>query len=159
MMRSVPTRAACLRRSGGDASPGPARRTSGLGRVSAARTTRVLIVEDNAGVRGGLARFLERSGYYVQTVENGLAALAVVEGDRFDVVVCDVQLPFLDGMSFYDQLIDGHPEIARRTIFITAWVHEPQVRMFLDHVDRPYLEKPFRMSEMLNLIDRVALDR
>jgi signal transduction histidine kinase/DNA-binding response OmpR family regulator len=72
---------------------------SGLDRELAARhPLRILLAEDNPVNQKLALRLLERMGYVADVVGDGLAALAAVEADGFDVVLMDVQMPDLDGL-------------------------------------------------------------
>lgn len=116
----------------------------------------VLIVDDNPRVRGSLARILRRAGLTVDTAENGLHALAALKDRSYRVVVCDIQMPFMTGIELYEELRDAYPDLAERVVFVTAWASEPVVREFLDRSGRRFLEKPFEVSEFLDLVGRVA---
>lgn len=56
----------------------------------------VLIVDDEEDVRRTFTRALERAGYMVTALENGLAAFAELQQRQYRVIVCDVHMPFLD---------------------------------------------------------------
>ena len=58
---------------------------------------RVLVVDDSPMFRAIVARILEREGYLVRSVEDGVAALAAIPAERFDVVVSDLAMPGVDG--------------------------------------------------------------
>lgn len=116
----------------------------------------VLIVDDNRRVRSSLARILKHAGLLVDTAENGLAAYAEVQSHPYRAIVLDVQMPFMDGIEFYEELRLDYPELARRVVFVTAWVDEPAIRTFLQDTGRPFLEKPFDVMDFVRLVRRVA---
>ena len=116
----------------------------------------VLLVDDNRDVREGLARVLRRSGYSVDTAENGLEALADVEKRQFRVVISDIMMPVMDGVRFYEILERRHPLVARRVIFVSAWSDDPEVQAFLRAAGRPLLQKPFEIQDFLRAVEGVA---
>jgi two-component system NtrC family sensor kinase len=119
-------------------------------------TPTVLLVEDNPEVREGLARVLRRSGYDVATAENGLDALAKLEGGEFGAVICDIMMPVMDGIRLYQVLEVRHPQMAKHVMFVSAWFDDPDVQAFLARTGRPILRKPFEMSDFLRAVEEVA---
>ena len=109
----------------------------------------VLLVEDNHDVREGLARVLRRSGYHVATAENGLDALAKLEGGRFGAVISDIMMPVMDGIRLYQVIEVRHPQMAKRVMFVSAWFDDPEVQSFLVRTGRPILRKPFEITDFL----------
>jgi two-component system cell cycle response regulator CpdR len=112
----------------------------------------VLIIDDDHAVRRALGKALERAGYMVETVDSGLAAVAALQTHSYRVIVCDIRMPFLDGVSFYDELKDSNPDAAKRIVFVTAFAGEPTIQAFLERIDRPVVEKPFELEDLLAVI-------
>jgi DNA-binding response OmpR family regulator len=108
---------------------------------------RLLIVEDDEGIRVPLSRALEREGYAVEGAADGETALARVDADEPDLVIIDVGLPGIDGLEVCRRIR------ARRTalpiIFLTAQDGELDVVDGLDAGADDYVTKPFRVSELL----------
>src|SRR5678810_918506 len=80
----------------------------------------VLVVENDAGNRDVFRRILERAGFEVVTAEDGRVALAEVGQRGFHAILCDVNMPRLNGLGFYAVLRELFPEVASRVIFISA---------------------------------------
>ena len=116
----------------------------------------VLLVEDNHEVREGLARVLRRSGFEVATAENGLDALAKLEGEAFRAVICDIMMPVMDGIRLYQLLEVRHPEVAKHVMFVSAWFDDPEVQEFLTRTGRPILRKPFEIPDFIRAVQEVA---
>jgi CheY-like chemotaxis protein len=113
----------------------------------------VLIVEDDLDVRATLLRVLAPS-YEVTIVDNGGTALWRFEsGQRFDVVLCDLSLPRMNGPVLVDHLRQLDPEQARRVIVMTGDAHSPMAAKLADHY---VIEKPFDLGELRELVDRVS---
>ena len=78
-----------------------------------------LVVDDSMVIRHLLQRFLQESGFTVQTVSNGAEALKALETLRPHVIFTDLQMPRLDGHQLIE-IIKGNPEISRIPIVVLA---------------------------------------
>lgn len=107
---------------------------------------RVLVVDDEPWVAEILARMLESDGHVVDIAENGTVALERVRTQAYDLVVCDVRMPDLDGPGFYARLEQEMPELVSRVVFISGSAMTPAVERFLDQTRAPFLNKPFTMD-------------
>ena len=81
---------------------------------------RILIIDDEPSMVRALARLLARDGYIVATARNGRHALAALQGQGYDVILCDLRMPELDGRAFYTQLQQRAPLLCQRVIFLTG---------------------------------------
>lgn len=116
----------------------------------------VLLVEDNHEVREGLARVLRQWGFEVATAENGLEALAKLEGGTYRAVVCDIMMPVMDGIRLYQLLELRHPQMAKHVMFVSAWFDDPEVQAFLARTGCPILRKPFEINDFIRAVEEVA---
>ncbi len=116
----------------------------------------VLLVEDESGTRKTFTKLLERAGFRVNAVENGLAAIAELNEHSFRAIVLDVGLPFLEGRKLYNELVDSYPAMANRVIFVTGSVSDEKVLRFLQETGRPYLGKPAPAAELVEVVRRTA---
>jgi two-component system sensor histidine kinase/response regulator len=116
------------------------------------RTATVLVVDDNRVVRQGLTKALGTAGYEVETAANGLEALLVTERCSPDAIVCDIMMPVMDGMRFFERLVAVAPTLARRVLFVTAWADDPTFDNFLAQAGRPILHKPFEVPDLLRAV-------
>jgi len=113
----------------------------------------VLIIEDDLDVRTVLLAILGRT-YDVAIADNGATALSRFEsGERFDVILCDVLMPRMDGPALIEHLIRIAPEQARRVIVLTANVDSPEAARLADH---HVVEKPFNVRHLRELIAQVS---
>jgi PAS domain S-box-containing protein len=120
---------------------------------------RVLVVDDEAAVRGAIVRMLRTDGWTAQEAGDPHAALALLqsdEGAEFVVIVTDVRMPGLDGPSLHAALAATHPDRAARVIFATGDTASLDVRVALGAAGRPVLEKPFPRRALLDLVHAVA---
>ncbi len=116
----------------------------------------VLLVEDEPGTRKTYTKLLERAGFRVNAVENGLAAIAELNEHSFRAIVVDVGLPFLEGRKLYNELVDSYPAMAKRVIFVTGNVSDEEVHRFLEETGRPFLGKPASATELVKVVRRTA---
>ncbi len=119
----------------------------------------VLIVEDDADVRRSHSKILERAGFMVTGVDNGLAAFAELQQRTFHTIVCDIKMPFLDGKSFYQQLEETLPTMASRVVFVTGWAGDESTRRFLEETGQPFLRKAVEVAELVNAVQEIAEKR
>ena len=69
---------------------------------------KILIVDDERAIRNSLKEILGDEGYEVDTAENGAAALAMVDKEKYNVIFCDIKMPEMDGTEVLDKLVaDG----------------------------------------------------
>ena len=120
------------------------------------RVPDILIVDDDVSVGRVHQRLLERAGYTVTAVDNGLAALAELQQHTFGAILLDVRMPFLEGRRFYEEVANTYPELAERVIFVTGFADDPQVRDFLRGVGRPVLLKPVEFEELVTAVQHIA---
>jgi two-component system response regulator MprA len=121
---------------------------------------RVLIAEDDPRVRRSVERALRFEGYEVTTAGDGAAALEAIDAHHPDLIVLDLRMPFVDGMTLCRRLRAGGD---RTPILMLTARHEPADRVAgLDAGADDYLIKPFDLEELLArlraLLRRVNLD-
>jgi DNA-binding response OmpR family regulator len=110
---------------------------------------RLLIVEDDEGIRVPLARALEREGYAVDGVATGEDALQLASADapEHDLVIIDVGLPGIGGLEVCRRIRARRPAVP--ILFLTAQDGELDIVDGLDAGADDYVTKPFRVSELL----------
>jgi PAS domain S-box-containing protein len=116
------------------------------------RRGRVLVVDDEAGIRGALVRLL-RGEHDVIAAENGHAAESLLAtDDRFDVILCDLIMPDVSGMDLHDRIVTTHPQLAGRMVFMSGGAFTPRATAFLGAVPNMRIEKPFDTSNLRELV-------
>lgn len=119
---------------------------------------RVLIVDDDALVRSALKRML--GTHQVETVESALAAAELLTGEaRFDVVLCDLMMPGMNGLDLYRELAARAPEASKAIVFLTGGVFNPAVQKQLDETGCRVLEKPVSLAMLRQVVTAVAASR
>jgi CheY-like chemotaxis protein len=95
---------------------------------------------------------LRDAGYIVQHAADGEEALGKVQTEPFDLVICDLKMPRMDGMSFYRMLSAAVPGLARRVIFVTGDLAGTEAETFLQESGCRWLAKPFRLGDLLRAV-------
>jgi two-component system NtrC family sensor kinase len=112
----------------------------------------ILIIDDEAGIRNGLAHLLRRDGYKVDTATNGRLALAKLQEQAFDLILCDLRMPELDGPGFYRELEQRQSPLRKRIIFLTGDTLNAETRVFLERPEIARLTKPFTAAHVRRLV-------
>ena len=118
----------------------------------------ILVVDDDADVRGTVAEALDEEGFEVATAENGAAALKMLlAGARPDVILLDMMMPEMDGWAFRAEQ-QRHPEIAAIPIIVfTAYGVPREIAAQLGA--HGFLKKPPRLDELLSAIHQVGQEK
>ena len=109
----------------------------------------VLVVEDEAALGAAVAEALVDAGFVVDRAGDGEEAMARVKVRLYDLIVCDLKMPRVDGMMFYRALEREQPETARRILFVTGDVAGTEAERFLEETGCRWLAKPFRLRDLL----------
>lgn len=106
-------------------------------------------------MRRALRGFLERAGLQVHEAQSGAEALETVgSGASVDALVCDVIMPGLSGLEFYDELVTRTPRLARRVVFLTGAAHDPAVNTPIEQRGVPLISK---LDDLSIVVDAVRL--
>jgi response regulator RpfG family c-di-GMP phosphodiesterase len=117
---------------------------------------RVLVVDDEETIREMLAEFLELEGYEVSTAADGLAALDVIAGTHFDLVLTDLKMPRMGGISLLEQVAKHSP--STMAVIMTGF---GTVETAIDAMKRgahDYILKPFKLEEVMHVVKK-AIDK
>ena len=116
---------------------------------------RVLIVDDESLLRDALTRLLSGE-HEIVTASSGAEALAKLEHGMFDVIVCDVMMPGMNGQEVYRRIAEAHPGLERRMVFITGGTFSPELDEFLAGSPNPLLAKPFALDDVIAAVESIA---
>jgi CheY-like chemotaxis protein len=95
-----------------------------------------------------------KKNHDVVAVTSAKAALAKIEsGENFDLIVCDLMMPEMSGMDFYERLSESHPDKAKQIVFLSGGAFTQSARAFLERVPNARLEKPFEARTLLAIIE------
>ena len=107
-------------------------------------TNNVLIVDDESDVRELLSKFLARRGYDVDTVSDGAAAIEAIRDGSPDIVLLDIRLPKLDGLSVLERVRDESGDQVA-IITMSGSADEDTARRSLELGAADFITKPFNL--------------
>jgi CheY-like chemotaxis protein len=102
----------------------------------------ILLIDDEPSFVRALASILRRNGATVDTADNGHQALAQLQARRYDVILCDLLMPELDGPTFYAMLTSQYPYLCQRVVFVTGDTLGAASLTFLEQCGQPWVAKP-----------------
>jgi DNA-binding NtrC family response regulator len=114
------------------------------------KSAAILVVDDEPLIRATLAEYLTAKGFRVTACADGEEALARASASRFDVVLCDVQLPGMDGLELLDRLLKIDPQTF--VLLITAYATVENAVAAFQRGAHDYLMKPLLLDEVLNKV-------
>jgi len=120
--------------------------------IEAVEGAAILVVEDETALAAAVIDSLRESGYVVEHAADGEQALLRVQARSFDLVICDLKMPRLDGKAFFRTLSTTSPKLAKRVIFVTGDVAGTDAEKFLEESGCRWLAKPFRLAELLRAV-------
>ena len=119
--------------------------------------SKILIIEDEASIRRVLLRILseENSNYNVSETEDGIQGINLVENKNFDLILCDIKMPKMDGIEVLNQIKIIKPETPIVMISGHGDLDTAVQSMRIGAFD--YISKPPDLNRLLNTV-RIALD-
>lgn len=112
--------------------------------------SRILIVDDELSMREFLTILLEREGYRVEQADTAEGALSLLENEEFDLVVSDICMPGLSGLTLLEKIKQMTPETA--VLMITAFTTAEQAVEAMKLGAYDYIAKPFKVEEIKVLV-------
>jgi len=116
----------------------------------------ILVVDDEPHILYYMRATLESWGHSVEVASDGAYALERAIAGDFDVIICDLRMPHLSGRDMYQKLARQDPRAAERIIFATGDTVRGDTLQFLETLGRPYLHKPFTLSELRAALGHAA---
>ena len=117
------------------------------------------MADDEGPLRKLLQRLLTRRGFAVDTAEDGLLASGMIEQTRYDVILCDVQMPRMTGMQLYDSIRRRQPHLAAAFVLISGDILNGPLQAFVETHQIPLLSKPFGAKTLDVALEKVFAQR
>jgi len=114
---------------------------------------RILLVDDSRFMRGILKNILKEEHEVVGEAESGVEALQAYERWSPDLVLMDIVMPDVDGITATREIITRHPEA--RIVMCTSMGQESKVKKAIEAGAKGYIVKPFQSSEVLQEVEAV----
>ena len=112
---------------------------------------KVLVIEDEPALSAAVSEALTDAGFRVDRAGDGQEALERVQTEVYDLLVCDLKMPRMDGPTLHRALAETKPALAQRMIFVTGDVAGTEAEHFLEESGCQWLAKPFRLTDLLKV--------
>ena len=116
---------------------------------------KILLLEDEVMLNESICEYLESDGHQVESFFDGLEALDAIKKNSFDLLVLDITVPNLDGLSFLEKI--HSLKIHVPVIYISALVDIEDISRAYNLGCNDYLKKPFHLKELSLRVDRVNI--
>jgi DNA-binding NtrC family response regulator len=117
------------------------------------QTKRILVVDDEENARLGLSRLLSNEGFLVDSVSNGFEALSYLRQQEVNLIVTDINMPEMNGISFLKELNKNFPN--SNVIMITAY---GGVESYIEAMNLgafEYINKPIKIEELKSILKKI----
>jgi len=116
------------------------------------RSFHVLVVDDEPAIQDVFTELLTDYSCSVQSTNNGLRAIRLIQQEKFDLILCDLKMPGMDGRRLFEQVRETRPETARNFVFVTGDTNSPGTIEFLKKSGCLWATKPFNFREIEGLL-------
>lgn len=110
-------------------------------------SAKILAIDDEPAILKYLQAALTASGHRIDCIDNPEKALAS-DIENYDLILLDIRMPGMSGIQLYEQMLQQHPSVQGRVIFITGDTSNTEVRDFLTQTNLPCLFKPLDAGEL-----------
>ncbi|OGS01115.1 MAG: hypothetical protein A3G41_00010 [Elusimicrobia bacterium RIFCSPLOWO2_12_FULL_59_9] len=121
--------------------------------MNAKQGVKILVVDDEQGIREFLSFELSQQGYEVFTASNGAEALERIRAEKFSLVISDIRMPMLGGLEALEAIKRMEPDV--EVIMMTGYGTIETAVEAMKKGAYDFILKPFNLEEMLTLIDKV----
>jgi two-component system, response regulator, stage 0 sporulation protein F len=114
---------------------------------------RILVVDDEENARIALSKILAREGYEVASAGNGYEALNYLRGKEVELIITDINMPEMNGLTFLRELSRSHPD--SNVIMVTAY---GEVESYIEAMNLgafEYINKPVKIDELKKIIRKI----
>lgn len=119
---------------------------------------RILIVDDEEEQRD-VIRHILMSRYLCSGVGTGEEAIHRLENEAFDMVICDVKMPGIDGPALYEWISAHRPNMKNHILFSTGDILGPRAEKIIKNIGSNYIIKPYNVEELLKKVSNILTDR
>jgi DNA-binding response OmpR family regulator len=118
-----------------------------------------LVVEDEPTVAALIGDVLREEGMEVDVSLDGHGALECTRKVSYDLVICDVNMPTMDGQLFFQSLQEAHNPLREPVLFVSGDELAPRTKEFLARHQLPHVAKPFRVEELCLAVRSLLCDK
>ena len=113
----------------------------------------ILVVDDDSQIRKIFSQMLEILGHQYQCAADGLEAYHVLKNKEFDLVLCDIRMPEMDGLELIKEIEKINPDVP--FIMVTGFSDEYTYDLVMKSGARDFIKKPFTIEELKNKLNRI----
>jgi two-component system NtrC family sensor kinase len=117
----------------------------------------ILVVEDEPTVSQLISDVMSEMGHYVDTLLDSREVFDRLQADKYDLIICDLRMPHLDGPGLYRELVKRRSPFQHKLLFVTGDTMGPRSLDFLKSNAVPYLAKPFLVEELKEAVRKALL--
>lgn len=126
------------------------------GAATAAGHLPLLLIEDERSVMDFIRTALERNGYACRPATSAAEGIRALETGRFSGIISDMRTPGgASGADVHAWIVVHRPELKERMLFITGDTVNEETMRALQNTGVPYIEKPFRVQELIKTVERI----
>jgi CheY-like chemotaxis protein len=115
----------------------------------------ILLIEDEPSVTAFLRAALERRGYAVVDASSGAEGLEKLDGGKYSGVISDIRMPgSVNGAEVHAWIQQNRPELCNRIILISGDTANSDTQALLAQSGTPCIEKPFRVQQLLTIVEK-----
>ncbi len=115
-----------------------------------------MVVEDEPALSVAVSEALTDAGFRVDRAGDGQEALERIDTQVYDLLICDLKMPRMDGPALYREILATKPQLAQRMVFVTGDVAGTDAERFLEESACQWLSKPFRLGDLLRVAREVV---
>jgi len=117
--------------------------------------SKILIIEDDIALQETICELLEMQGYQVETASNGIEGLEILNNKELDLVICDVNMPLMNGYETVKKFRESEHNIVVPFFFLSALSTMEDLRTGMDLGADDFMTKPFENKELLKIVKRL----
>lgn len=120
---------------------------------------RILVIDDDALMRRMLSMIAGGDGYVVETAASAVEAMKrVCNGEWFDAIFCDIRMPEMSGIEFFQSLLRDYPVQAKRVVLLSGDAFNPEFKVVTGELSLPIVAKPFKRADIISARDRLIAE-
>ena len=113
---------------------------------------KVLIIEDEAEIAIILEDILLLNDAEAIVAKDGSFALNALDKESVHLIISDLNLPDINGLELYKEIIKKYPSLQNRFLFMSGYSIDDEMEVFLYETDNRYIQKPFPITQMQQVI-------
>ena len=114
----------------------------------------ILVIDDEKSIRNTLQEVLEYESHKVDLATNGVEGLEFFEKGDYDIVLCDIKMPGINGVEAFKQIKKINPKMV--SVMMTAYAVQHLIQEALDEGAYACISKPFDMEKIMETIKDIS---